>query len=375
MSKTSQKPTNYNVIKVTNLDPSKLGTHKMPSGNFSNMGFFVNYNASADKKRTIFQTGKIKIIKGGIPRLTTDEDKKNHTPNDSKREFMRIPLDPEQPACVELKGALDKIQAWLEDKATKATLFGKNAKKYKAMEIYNSTDPNKLGDDSDDEDKDDEDKDEEEEEEDAKPFIPTAKFRFDMEVKGENRKIKTAFSVNQDGKKSKISFDSVTEAAENITYLSDTIIGFTISRIWAGDAPMAGMKHLPYGIILKMLKLQYTPGMVSGSVNNDEIVFSDEEDEVETITPTKPAKVIEAKPEPSKKPKKIITVDSDEEEDEENVEEEEVDADEEDDVVDSDEEEAVNSDEEEDEEEEPEPEPEPVKNKATKKKAASPKNK
>jgi hypothetical protein len=369
MSKTSQKPTNYNVIKVTNLNPSKLGTHKMPSGNFSNMGFFVNYNASADKKRTIFQTGKIKIIKGGIPRLTTDEDKKNHTPNDSKREFMRIPLDPEQPACVELKEALDKIQTWLEDKDTKSLLFGKNAKKYKAMEIYNSTDPNKLGDDSDDEDKDDD-----EEEEEVKPFIPTAKFRFDMEVKGENRKIKTAFCVNQDGKKSKISFDSVTEAAENITYLSDTIIGFTISRIWAGDAPMAGMKHLPYGIILKMLKLQYTPGMMSSSVNNDEIVFSDEEDEVDTITPTKPAKIIQAKPEPSKKPKKIITVDSDEDEDEENVEaedEEEVDADE-DDVVDSDDEgEVVNSDEEEEEEEEPEPEP--VKKKATKKKAASPK--
>jgi hypothetical protein len=67
--------------------------------------------------------GKIKLTPYGIPLL-------DYRPPDNTRNFIKIPLDVEEPTHIVLKKQLEGIDKYFDQKSIKEKLFGKKADKY-----------------------------------------------------------------------------------------------------------------------------------------------------------------------------------------------------------------------------------------------------
>jgi len=72
----------------------------------------------------VFLTEQISLTQYGIPSLGL------FYPEDSKRSFIKIPIDPNQPNCVQLGNMLKQIDEIASSDKTKNFIFGKMAKNY-----------------------------------------------------------------------------------------------------------------------------------------------------------------------------------------------------------------------------------------------------
>lgn len=121
---------------------------------------YLNYNDSStkQKRRILVQTGKIKMTAGGIPQLDSEREKAGQKtfgnyPSNEKREFIKIPLDPSQPPCMELKEFLTTMDEYFGSDEMKNRVFGKkNAGKYMYMPCVKPPMENDDENDDDDED-------------------------------------------------------------------------------------------------------------------------------------------------------------------------------------------------------------------------------
>jgi len=140
----------YSEIKFSNAEVSELnksGTQHMA---------YINYNDSklSTRNKILIQSGHIELTSHGIPPLDKKDAVKKYYPDNKSREFIKIPLDPKQPTCDELRKHLEAADKWAGTEEMRRKLFGSKWKKY----VYSpSIKVPKSGDDDDDGGEDEED--------------------------------------------------------------------------------------------------------------------------------------------------------------------------------------------------------------------------
>lgn len=243
------------------------------------------------KQNLIIQTGKIKLTGHGIPSLH-----ERFYPTDDKREFLKIPLDPEQKSCTELRFLFEGIDKHFGSNEMKQKLFKKKANKY----FYQSTVRSpKSNDDEEDEDNDDNGgkKSKKEDKNKSKgkygksyPKYDFIKVKLNFIREGDQRVNKTRLWKVSGDKKEQMFLRTMTEVANAIPFLSEIKMIFYVCKVWINKAPSPGTSHILYGVGLKALAIEYSPSI--RGINADTIGFvpSDDDDASEPTDSNKKLK-------------------------------------------------------------------------------------
>lgn len=286
----------YNKVDFQNVnltDLNKEGTQGVS---------FINYtNSSGKEEKLIVQTGNIKLTNGGIPQIHP-----KYCKEDKDREYIKIPFDPEQESCMELKQFLDRADEHFGSEQVKEKLFGKSKSKYLYQPCVRS--PGTA--DEDDEEDNEKGKSSKKSGKDDKkyPKMEFCKIKFNIKIdkNTEEREVITRVDKVPDLKnrkqKTRVKVSTMTDVAKEIKFLSTVRLVFYFSKIWVMKTPPMGSKFLSYGLGFKVMAIEYTPSATRG-VDADNIEFLSEEDNDEV-----PSK--ETKGKQSKGPK----LDSDDEE-------------------------------------------------------------
>lgn len=251
------KEVNFDNMLLTDLQKEKV---MMPCA-------YINYNDTKRnlKTRLLVQTDKIKLTYHGIPPLDEEMRKRNpqmstmqeYIPDDSKREFIKIPLDPEQPACMNLRKHLEKADKWAGSNETKRKIFGKESDHYQYQPCIKCP-----------------------ESDDDKKKMEYVKMKFNIEInENKERTNITILKRIEDGKKVKVKADTITEIANEIRYRSEIKLLFNYSRIWAQKTRVGGAPKKMYGLAFKIILIEYTPSVTTGFGGIDLDLLSEEEEE------------------------------------------------------------------------------------------------
>ncbi|XWV26520.1 hypothetical protein QJ857_gp0547 [Tupanvirus soda lake] len=282
---------------------------------------YINYNDPVRNAQTkiLVQTGKFKLTSHGIPQLDKEGTEDGYYPDDSKREFIKIPLDPDQPACVELRKHIQAADEWAGSEELKKKLFGKRAKEYQYQPSIKT--PKKQT--NDDDDDDDEPKKGKGKGKDSKPkkeypIIDYVKMKFNVVSQGKGRVNMTKLKKVDGKTKTVIKADTITEIANEVKFLSDIRLVFYYNKIWANKTAAQGAQFIAYGLGFKVMAIEYTPSPNKG-LNSAEIDFlSEEEDEDEEHQTTK-----KPSPKGGKQAQKLDDSDAEDNEEENEEDEEE----------------------------------------------------
>ncbi|AKI80238.1 hypothetical protein QJ850_gp461 [Acanthamoeba polyphaga mimivirus] len=249
---------------------------------------WLNYqdpNLNSNTKM-LFQTKTIELKHHGIPRIGEGDDA--FIKSDADREYIKIPLTPEEPGCKELEQQFQALDEYFSSDEMCTKLFGKRANGYKYVTCVKTP---KIKDDS-DSDSDDEDNKKKKKkntknkgkQEDPVKFI---KAKFNM-IQDNGKKInRTKLIKSSGGKKEEINADTITEIANEVRFLSKTKYIILVNRIWAAKSALPGAEKKMYGLGVKVLAIEYTPGTSSGLNSKNLAFMSDDEDEEEVVKPTK----------------------------------------------------------------------------------------
>jgi hypothetical protein len=290
---------------------------------------YINYldpNLKAETK-ILVQSGKFKLTGHGIPRLSKPDDKYKYYETDDKREFIKLPLDPEFPACNELRELFEKVDEHFASEEFRKKLFGtKKYKKYQYQKCIRTPQS------ADDEDSEEESGSEDEgktknskNKKDAKgnkkadgkkyPVLDFIKMKFNIIPTDSGRINRTKITKLDGKKKIPVSAKTITEIANEIRFLSELRVVFYFNKVWANKTQTGGMYM--YGVGIKVMAIEYTPS-VSRGINPDHIEFSsDDEDNEEDETNNSSEK--KSKSKPKSKPKFDSDSDGDKSEEEKEV--------------------------------------------------------
>ena len=236
---------------------------------------YIRYNDTTlnTQTRLLLQTGRIKLTSGGIPK----QGKFYET--DDKREFIKTPLDPEQPACVELKNHLEKADKFFGSSEMKKKLFGKHADKYQYSPCIKEV-VEKEEDSEDENPKKKQDLNKKE-----YPRHDSCKMKLTIVVDGEGRTNRTKLLRYNAGKKpTPVTAHTLADVCNHITFLSEVKYIFHYSKVWANKSPSAGSKFKLYGVGFKLVVIEFSPSVNKGgpSMNNIEFLSSEEDDDAPT---------------------------------------------------------------------------------------------
>lgn len=256
----------YEEIKF-NDDIIKISDSYKPQGS-SCINHYINYN----KNKLLFQTGKIRMTYHGIVRLDNPNDKnsKGYYPTDDKREFIKIPLDPNQPSCMELHKFIMKWDDYFSQDSIKKKLFGKYADRY----TYTSSiklpdrDPLVIG---------------EEKMAKMKDPVEYVRVKFSIEyMNKENKKITTKFiKIDSDtSSKEEIIVNTMTDVAGELNYNSE--IRFII------HPAMLSIYKERYFTVYKVILVEYKQGLNNRLDINNVQLKDDEEDKEYTLKKSEP---------------------------------------------------------------------------------------
>lgn len=277
----------YKDVKFDNIEVSELNKEA------SQPIAYINYNDVERNAKTkiLMQSGKIKITSHGIPALDKPDSKTNFYPDDSKREFIKVPLDPLQPACVELIKHLEKVDNWAGSEEMRKKLFGKRASKYQYQSCIKTP---KVEDANGDGDSDEENKEPKKTRKDKNgkeyPIVDYVKMKFNIVPSGKGKINKTVLKRIEGGKKVSVRADTITDIANEIKFLSEIRFVFYYNKIWANKNPAPGATVIPYGIGFKIMAIEYTPS-AGKSVDPEEIEFMSSDEEDDEVSPNKKAKM------------------------------------------------------------------------------------
>lgn len=235
---------------------------------YSQPACYLSYQGSDQLCKPFVQSGTINITQFGIPKLTDNTCKNNFFPDDSKREYIKVPIDPSQPACVELKNFIQKLDDWASSVQIKTQIFGKYADKYLYSPALKAP---KIADDEDDE--------EDETKKKPKPTQPLMEFvklKFGMNSKGGPRTCKTVLWKVKKDQRTKVTAETITDVAQLITYRSDIRFVFSIEKIWANKTAARGATHKLYGLGFTLMVVEFTPSVGIANSNITECLPSDE---------------------------------------------------------------------------------------------------
>jgi hypothetical protein len=219
----------------------------------------------------IFQTGDIKLTEYGIPELG------DFAKEDKDRQYVKIPFDMTQPACVELCSMLEKFDKYVL--SCQETIFGKTSKLYKYIPLVR--DPVKLSG-------------EELEEKKilylkktGKAFIEKdlpryCKIKFDIDY--DTKQLETAIydSTSPDEPPKEIDVSTITELTHHVRWQSTIKMIVMANKLWAQKTAKSGSLR-EFGISLKCLVLhvkeraQTAGGTVKDLIRSGQIDFVDDD--------------------------------------------------------------------------------------------------
>jgi hypothetical protein len=246
---------------------------------YSQISSFLTYNNPKLNTFTklLFQTGFIVLNAFGIPQL--DKDRKNNKgvsyfPDDSKRDFIRVPIDPAQKACVELEDFLEKVDELYGSEKIRKKLFGKRAKEYSYVPCIRSPQNNQVENDDNEEGSDNENNNDniavDGNNSNIKKFV---KLKFNSIKTNSNSSIITSKLKKIIGdEKVIVDAKTMTEVANELTFFSKCRFLIHMQRLWANKTPYVGTKIIPYGISFKIAVVEYYPSTKS-SINFKNIDF------------------------------------------------------------------------------------------------------
>ena len=319
----------YNDIKFANIDVSEMNkTGRQPLA-------YINYtDPIKGETKILIQSDKIKLTSHGIPQLDKEGAVDGFYEDDTKREFIKIPLDDSQPSCVALRQHLKKADEFFGSDKLRKQLFGNRAKDYEYQPCI-KTPQSKPS-----EDDDKKSKSKSKEDDKPKPVIDYVKMKFNMVYVGDGKNKqhinKTKLKRVGKEKKENVIAETITDVANEIKWNSEIKFIFYYNKVWANKTPASGAKVITYGLGFKIMAIEYTPSVGKGIVG-DNIEFLSESEETPKTTSSKKVQKLddeeeeqeEEEPEPPKKKSKSTKKGKDEEEEEAEEEAEEEEAEEE----------------------------------------------
>jgi len=228
---------NFNLVSVTDIDRGMSG------GQFISFISYANAKNNANEKLVV-STDIIKLIaNSGIPMLDCEWERKGYRsrgmhPSDQHRNFIKIVLDPNQPACTDLKTHLELAENFFGSDQMKKRLFGTKSDQYIYQPIVRF--PGAF------------DESNSEEDLSSKKYIqpPYCKIKFDSDYNtGEIKTIIKKNGIIIDGVK------TVTDICTHLKYGSKLKMTFLYSKIWINKTRIPGQNKYMYGVGLKVQEL------------------------------------------------------------------------------------------------------------------------
>lgn len=273
-------------FKSKNLKFTELDTEKNKKQFIS----FCNYKYKNEKTSAFrFRTREILFSQYGIPSLG------EYYKTDADRDFVKVPFDPAQQACVELQKMVTEIDEYIMK--NKDEVLGKYAPLYEYVPIVKKpAEPDELN-------KIIEDPSDEKKKEKKKPSQPPmlyckVKFNTDFETK----EVRThVFVRNDEGKPDPVDTKTITDLNKYLKWQSTARFIIKISKLWAAKAKDKNGKRT-FGISLKCEQLEIAKLSSIGATTKDdlkEFAFGDNDNETdagsdnETKESTPAAKTVE----------------------------------------------------------------------------------
>lgn len=213
---------NISLLPLNDFNFTELNVTELNRGLAQPAAYISHNNMNAGVK-----TGNIRLTHHGIPRLTNGQSL-NIYPDDAHREFIFIPLDLNQPNCVELKNHLNKADAFFGSEDLRKILFGSRWDNYQYQPIIRTKNQGNV----------------------VKPDCCKIKFNFTR--RGSDR-----INITKIYKDGKLLFDTktVTDITQYVRFMSMINFTFIYQKIWANKARAQGANKIMYGVGLKMLEI------------------------------------------------------------------------------------------------------------------------
>ena len=231
---------------------------------------FINYwdDIKNSEEKLVLQTGRIKIVSGGIP----GHHDKYYATND-KREFIKIPIDREQAACVDLENGLKKLDKYFGSNKFKKNFFGESADNFIYKPLVR-TPPKKSAAFA--------NKDKKKETEKTTISYDFCKVKLRVKIEEKERIINTIICKKTDSSKKIIHARTIDDVFNEINFLSTVKLLIYVQKVWVNENPVEGTDKCAYGIGLKATKIEFTPRERSGfNAENVDFVSDDDDDEID----------------------------------------------------------------------------------------------
>lgn len=254
------KVTKY-TTKYEDFDADKLRITDLEANDRSNGQLigYVKYEQEGEEIHLNIQCPWFKIDEYGIPRIH-----EKYYPDDSKRGFVKVPMNSSIP---EIKAFMDKMKTiddYLASDDFKEKQFGKKASKYDYNHIIRTT-----------------------EDDDGNEKTPYMKLKFKTSYP-DGEMMTVFFNVDEnDNTKEKVEVKTVTDATEHLRFMCEFRPIIRAVKVWAQNAKT---KNPGYGIMFKIEKLQIRPMQNSSngqyksyySAENDAFLSDSDDDVKET---------------------------------------------------------------------------------------------
>jgi hypothetical protein len=273
------------IISCKKFDQTKVSITELDTNNERSISQSISYvhyqfKPNVRPENLIFQTGDIKLTDYGIPDLG------DFAKEDKERQYVKVPLDTNQSACVELRSMLSELDKYALSKQN--DIFGKSSKLYKYVPLVRE--PIKL---------------EGEELEEKKnayfkktgkhfvdkdhPHYCKVKFDMDFDTKALETAVYDSTDINAPPKE--IDVSTITELTQHVRWQSTIKMIVMVNKLWAHKTSKKGELR-EFGLSLKCLVLhireraQTAGGSVKDQVRSGQIDFVDDSDD-ETPAPPK----------------------------------------------------------------------------------------
>jgi hypothetical protein len=251
-SKQFVTPDNFDInsFRISDFVPSnkKFGDTQLVS--------FIRYiySGATTENNFIFCLPEVTLSTYGIPKLG------QYFPEDSKRNFLKYPIDPEQENCAKIANMFGSIDDYAQ--TNKDELLGeKAAKRYEYSHIVKEPVSNEAETDEDDDENKQKNK-------NVDKKIKYIKMKFDTDYTTGDLKT-VVFNKNENEAPEKLSVKNMTELEQYMPYASTKvkIIGM-LSKFWANKNKIGTAPNKIYGFSIKIIQMQVTSTNRSNNISS-----------------------------------------------------------------------------------------------------------
>jgi hypothetical protein len=290
-------------ISIDNFEKERFSTTELqdPDKKFSTTQYqaFPRYNHNKGGESTpVYKTDWIRMTQYGLPQI--NEQYKIYT--DSDRNYVKIPLDPNQESCQVLEEKLSGVDEYMEENRKEFfkplnkvdPLQKKSKKKINFSKLYNYSPLVKtpqgmsvVAEDSESDDEnlssDDEGASDNEVEattEETREKYKSTKARLDVDWESKN--VVTVVYVQDDREgtnRRRVSVNNATDLEQYLRWNSEVRFVIMMNKVWAGKSEMAGTKMRGYGISQKIKQMLIIPSEFKTKVNYQDCAFDSDTDE------------------------------------------------------------------------------------------------